>query len=187
MEVTDALYAAILARDSRFDGIYFIGIASTKIVCFPSCHSKIPRRENIHVFRSLDAARRAGFRPCKRCRPDSRWGQTPDAMLASRALSLLYEVFPTALPLHEAARRLHVSPRQLSRTLNRVWHMSWHARYDALWQERATDLLGDTSVTIRAVAERLQTRPSYFTRRFHKLVGQSPAQFRCNMSKGGIQ
>ena len=86
-EVSDELYGAMSARDPRFDGRYYVGIVSTGIVCFPSCRSRLPRRENVRVYASLADALRAGFRPCKRCRPDSPRRQSPDAEMANRALT----------------------------------------------------------------------------------------------------
>lgn len=178
MEASDALYQAVLRRERTFDGISFIGIKSTGVVCFPSCHSRIPRRENIVVFSRVEDALNAGFRPCKRCRPDSGEGQTPEVSLASRAEKLLFEFFPEPVSLNQAAERLHVSARQLSRTVRRVWQMSWHERQDMLWRERASCLLAKRKMTVGEVARTLRTTPSYFARRFVKLTGETPGAFR---------
>ncbi len=178
MEVSDALYQAVLLRNSTFDGIYFIGIKSTGIVCFPSCHSRTPKRENILVFSRVKDALRAGFRPCKRCRPDSGEDQTPDGSLASFAEKFLYESFPEQVSLAQAAERLHVSPRQLSRTVRRVWQMSWHERQDLVWRDRASRLLMNRRMSVADAARTLHTTPSYFTRRFLKLTGETPGSFR---------
>lgn len=62
--------AAVLSSDPAFDGQFFYAVKSTGIFCRPSCKSKNPKVENIDFFDTSDDAQRAGYRPCKRCRPD---------------------------------------------------------------------------------------------------------------------
>src|SRR5436190_735214 len=66
----DVFYQAMLARDCRFDGKFFIGVKTTGIYCRPICPAK-PRRENVEFFPSATAAEKSGYRPCLRCRPES--------------------------------------------------------------------------------------------------------------------
>ncbi len=63
-------YRALAAHDARFDGRFFVGVATTGIYCRPVCTARIPRRENCRFFVSAAAAEVAGFRPCLRCRPE---------------------------------------------------------------------------------------------------------------------
>lgn len=70
MEQDDAYYAAMLARDHRFDGKFFVGVKTTGIYCRPICPAR-PKRENVEFFHSHFEAERAGYRPCLRCRPES--------------------------------------------------------------------------------------------------------------------
>lgn len=62
--------AAVLNSDPAFDGQFFYAVKSTGIFCRPSCKSKAPKTENINFFDSSEDATEAGYRPCKRCRPD---------------------------------------------------------------------------------------------------------------------
>src|SRR4051812_23635551 len=66
----DIYYEAMLARDHRFDGKFFVGVKTTGIYCRPICPAK-PKRQNVEFFLSPLAAERAGYRPCLRCRPES--------------------------------------------------------------------------------------------------------------------
>lgn len=66
----DTMYRAMLARDHRFDGKFFIGVKTTGIYCRPICPAK-PKRENVEFFANHLLAERAGYRPCMRCRPES--------------------------------------------------------------------------------------------------------------------
>ena len=64
-------YQALKSRDSRFDGWFFAGVASTGVYCRPSCPAVMPRRENLRFFPTAAAAQAAGYRACKWCRPDA--------------------------------------------------------------------------------------------------------------------
>jgi AraC family transcriptional regulator of adaptative response / DNA-3-methyladenine glycosylase II len=77
MTDASALYSAYAARDARFDGIFFIGVTSTGIYCRPVCSAKTPRRANCRFFDSAEAAEKASFRPCLRCRPELAPGNAP--------------------------------------------------------------------------------------------------------------
>ena len=64
-------YRAVESGDNRFDGWIYLGVTSTGVYCRPSCPALTPKRSNMRFYRSSAAAQRAGFRACKRCRPDA--------------------------------------------------------------------------------------------------------------------
>ena len=68
---TDASrWAAVEQRDRAAAGEFFLAVKTTGIYCRPGCPARTPKRENVIFFESLDAALEAGFRACKRCKPD---------------------------------------------------------------------------------------------------------------------
>src|SRR5579859_4858273 len=68
---TDAgRWQAVIGRDRRADGTFYFSVATTGVYCRPSCGARQPRRENVVFHETTEAAEHAGFRPCKRCRPD---------------------------------------------------------------------------------------------------------------------
>jgi len=71
------LYSALTARDSRFDGLFFVGVTSTDVYCRPICPAKTPKQANCRFFDSPQQAEHAGFRPCLRCRPELAPGSAP--------------------------------------------------------------------------------------------------------------
>src|SRR5579863_9937635 len=85
-------YAAAVSKDARFDGVFFTAVTSTGIYCRPSCPAITPKRENMRFYRSAAAAQEAGFRACKRCRPDASPG-SPEwnirADVVGRAMRLI--------------------------------------------------------------------------------------------------
>ncbi|WP_436790743.1 AlkA N-terminal domain-containing protein [Yinghuangia sp. YIM S10712] len=119
-ETFAARYQAISSRDARFDGSFFTAVSSTGIYCRPSCPARTPRRENVTFFTTAAAAQAAGFRACKRCRPEAGPG-SPDwdvrADLVGRALRLIADGVVDEGGVSELARRLAVSERHLHRQM----------------------------------------------------------------------
>jgi AraC family transcriptional regulator of adaptative response / DNA-3-methyladenine glycosylase II len=72
-----ALYSALAARDPRFDGVFYVGVTSTGIYCRPICTARTPKAANCRFFASAEAAEKAHFRPCLRCRPELAPGNAP--------------------------------------------------------------------------------------------------------------
>ena len=116
----DACYRAVHSRDARFDGVFFIGVTSTGIYCRPSCPAMTPKRENVRFYRSAAEAQAAGFRACRRCRPDvapgsPEWNVRAD--LAGRAMRLIADGTVEREGVRGLAARLGYSERQVHRTL----------------------------------------------------------------------
>ncbi len=120
----DACYLALKARDARFDGRFFTGVTSTGIYCRPVCGVRTPKRENCRFFNHAANAESAGFRPCRRCRPELApnsvaWSiQDASSILTHQAARLLDEPEAwgeSALSVQSLAARLGVSDRHLRR------------------------------------------------------------------------
>lgn len=62
---------AVKNRDKSYDGKFFVAVKSTKIVCLPSCYSRIPLEKNMVFFDTLEEALENGYRPCKLCKPEN--------------------------------------------------------------------------------------------------------------------
>ena len=86
---TDAArWQAVIERDRRADGVFYYSVRTTGVYCRPSCAARLARRENVAFHASCDAAERAGFRACKRCRPNEPVG-TPHAAAIAEACRLI--------------------------------------------------------------------------------------------------
>lgn len=114
----DRLYQAILARDRRFDGRFFTGVVTTGIYCRPVCPVSPPKLRNMRFYPCAAAAEAAGFRPCKRCRPETAPG-TPawrgTSAVVSRALRLIEAGALDDGDGEALASRLGLGERQLRR------------------------------------------------------------------------
>ncbi len=117
---TETCYRAVCSRDARFDGWFFTAVTTTGIYCRPSCPATTPRRENVRFFPSAAAAQAAGFRACKRCRPDATPG-SPEwdlrADLVGRAMRLIADGVVDREGVSGLASRLGYSERHLHRQL----------------------------------------------------------------------
>jgi AraC family transcriptional regulator of adaptative response / DNA-3-methyladenine glycosylase II len=113
-------YRAVQSRDTRFDGWFFGAVTSTGIYCRPSCPARTPKPEHMRFFATAAAAQLAGFRACKRCRPDAspgspEWNQRAD--LVGRAMRLIADGVVDREGVAGLARQLHYSERHLHRQL----------------------------------------------------------------------
>ena len=92
IEDFERCYRAVQSKDPRFDGWFFTAVASTGIYCRPSCPAMTPKRTNVRFYATAAAAQLAGFRACKRCRPDAAPG-SPEwdtrADVVGRAMRLI--------------------------------------------------------------------------------------------------
>jgi AraC family transcriptional regulator of adaptative response / DNA-3-methyladenine glycosylase II len=113
-------YRAVQSRDTRFDGWFFGAVTSTGIYCRPSCPARTPKRANMRFYATAAAAQQAGYRACKRCRPDAspgspEWNQRAD--LVGRAMRLIADGVVDREGVAGLARRLNFSERHLHRQL----------------------------------------------------------------------
>ncbi|WP_370552579.1 DNA-3-methyladenine glycosylase 2 family protein [Conexibacter sp. CPCC 206217] len=113
-------YRAVSAKDGRFDGWFVTAVTSTGIYCRPSCPAVTPKRANVRFLPTAAAAQRAGFRACKRCRPDASPG-SPEwnvrADVVGRAVRLIADGSIDRDGVSGLARRLGFSERHLHRQL----------------------------------------------------------------------
>jgi AraC family transcriptional regulator of adaptative response / DNA-3-methyladenine glycosylase II len=157
LPVRGTCYRALQSRDSRFDGLLFVGVTSTGIYCRPVCPARTPKLENCRFFGSAAAAQEAGFRPCLRCRPETApdlasWRGTSNTV--SRALALITD---GALDRDDAsvealAERLGIGERHLRRLF--VQHLG--ASPIAVAQTRrvlfAKQLIHETKMSMTEIA-----------------------------------
>ncbi|MBW4719053.1 DNA-3-methyladenine glycosylase 2 [Saccharothrix obliqua] len=111
---------AVRSKDARFDGWFFTAVTTTRIYCRPSCPVTPPKAENMRFYASAAAAQQAGFRACKRCRPDASpgsplWNHRADAV--AKAMRLIADGVVDREGVPGLAARLGYSVRQVERQL----------------------------------------------------------------------
>jgi AraC family transcriptional regulator, regulatory protein of adaptative response / DNA-3-methyladenine glycosylase II len=120
-EDTERCIRAVQSKDARFDGWFFTAVNTTGIYCRPSCPATPPKPQNMRFFPSAAAAQQAGFRACKRCRPDAspgspQWNERAD--LVARAMRFIADGVVDAEGVAGLAARLGYSVRQIERQLS---------------------------------------------------------------------
>lgn len=151
----DGYYKAVLTHDSRFDGIFFVGVSSTKIYCRTVCTAKTPQAQNCTFFPSAAAAEKAGYRPCLRCRPELAPGKARvDAInrLASMIASRIEDGELVEKPLDELAMEMGISLRHLRRVVKSEFGVSPIELAQTQRLLFAKRLLTDTNLSITEIA-----------------------------------
>jgi len=116
----DRCYRAVQSRDARFDGVFYTAVRTTGIYCRPSCPARTPQPRNVQFFPSAAAAQDAGFRACRRCRPDTtpgspEWNVRADAV--ARGMRLIGDGVVEREGVDGLASRLGFSTRHVNRML----------------------------------------------------------------------
>lgn len=129
MQIDDATcYRALAARDSRFDGLFFVGVTSTGIYCRPICPARTPMERHCRFFANAPLAEREGFRPCLRCRPERAPGYAPVDAVGRTARAAAARIEAGALNdgggLDALARDLGLGARQLRRVVRQEFGVS---------------------------------------------------------------
>jgi AraC family transcriptional regulator of adaptative response/methylated-DNA-[protein]-cysteine methyltransferase len=177
---SDPRWAAIRARDRHADGTFWYSVRTTGVYCRPSCGARLPRPENVGFHASREAAERAGFRPCKRCRPDQ-------APLAERQAGRIAEIcrhiensesIPT---LAELARRAGMSPWHFHRLFKSVTGLTPHGYASAHRARRVRAGLGRGRSVTDAVYDAGFNSSGRFYETADRMLGMKPASYR----KGG--
>lgn len=148
-------YAALKAKDARFDGHFLVGVSSTGIYCRPICRAKLPKAENCTFYTTAAAAEKAGFRPCLLCRPELAPGTAPvDAgiALAHRAKGLLEENCRSGLSIEQLAGHLGCTDRHMRRVFSAAYNVTPVQYLQTCRLLLAKNLLTDTDLPVIDVA-----------------------------------
>lgn len=180
----DQRYAALVARDTRFDGTFFVAVTSTGIYCRPVCPARTPRRVNCRFYSTAALAEESGFRPCLRCRPESAPGLAPidqGALLARRALAALQAASATGGGIDEVAEQLDIGARQLRRIVRERCGVTPLALIRSQRLLLARRLLGETELSVTEVALASGfSSVRQFGDAFRERYGSTPTEFRRN-------
>lgn len=178
----DRWYAALQARDPRFDGVFFVGVSTTGIYCRPVCVARTPGRDRCTFFIDAAQAEAAGYRACFRCRPESAPGAAPvDARsrLVRAALARVDAGFLNDGSIDALAGALGVTDRHLRRVVADEVGASLVEIAQSRRLAMARRLLADSGLSVAAIAFASGFRS---VRRFNALFaqryGRAPTRWR---------
>lgn len=127
-----ALWTAVSTRDPAYDGLFVYAVGTTGVFCRPTCPSRRPKRENTCFFPAADQARAAGFRPCRRCRPEQASSNGPHVEAIAKvceAIAAAEDGIPTLAELSEIAG---LSPHHLQKVFKKATGLSPRKYAEAL-------------------------------------------------------
>lgn len=172
----DERWQSVLDRDARADGQFVFAVQTTGIFCRPSCRAKHALRKNVSFFADAEQAQAAGFRPCKRCRPDKDSAQQQRLDKIAHACQLLEQESP--LTLEALAQHVAMSPFHLHRLFKattgmtpKAWQQSWRAR-------RLRDALAKGAPVTQAILDAGFPDSSSYYRKADQALGMTARQFR---------
>ncbi len=171
-------WEAVIACDEQYDALFFYAVRSTGVFCRPSCKSRSPARRNILFFDTREEAMAAGFRPCKRCRPDL-LDFRPLEELAERTKKVIDDFLSQRDKLTAEMKNLGVTQNYLIATFRRKFGVTPLEYRNARLAESVQKMLADSDEPIISIAlnsgfESLSAFYSFFK----KQTGIAPNQYR---------
>jgi len=186
MNLNDSRWAAVVARDPKADGKFFYSVRTTGVYCRPSCGSRQAKRENVTFHASIAAAERAGFRPCKRCKPD----QAPLAAQHAATIAKICrriegaEKIPT---LSVLACEANLSPYHFHRLFKSITGLTPKAYAAAHRAERVRRELGRSRTVTAAIFDAGFNSGGRFYATSDALLGMTPTDYRAGGARAQIR
>ncbi len=182
----DEQWYAISNCDPLYDGQFVYAVKSTGVFCRPSCKSRVPNRDNVIVFVTVDAAMDAGFRACKRCRPDQ--FHTPVEELAQKTMKYIEAHYSEPLTLSVIAGNLHINQYHLHHIFKRMVDLT-PVEYVLQYRiSQARRLLTESQLSVTEVAMAVGfVNAAHFSTVFRKQIGVSPSTYRERYERNSVQ
>jgi AraC family transcriptional regulator of adaptative response/methylated-DNA-[protein]-cysteine methyltransferase len=182
----DERWAAVVRRDRRADGIFYYSVRTTGVYCRPGCAAREARRENVRFHATRQAAKAAGFRPCKRCRPDEPALAARHAVAVARACRLIEtaEEMPNLDALAEAAGMSRFHFHRIFTTTTGVTPKAYATAHRA---RRVRDELSRSDTVTDAIYGAGFNSNGRFYATSSKVLGMTPTDFRSGGAGASIR
>jgi AraC family transcriptional regulator, regulatory protein of adaptative response / DNA-3-methyladenine glycosylase II len=176
----DELLRRFYARDPAHNGAFVVGVLTTGIYCLPACRARSPRPENVRFFADEGAARAAGLRACKRCRPDDFYRRFDPERERARELAAAVRADPARFADTAAlARQAGLGATKLNALVRRQYHLTPADFLTGARVRRAQAALFEERVSVLdAAAAGGFESPSAFHENFRARTGMTPAAYR---------
>jgi methylphosphotriester-DNA--protein-cysteine methyltransferase len=169
------MFDAMKRRDTRYDGVFFVGVKTTKIYCLPSCKAKLPLQKNVVFFLDEKAAATCDYRSCMRCKPDL----FPDAgpLWMAECLKFLHENTNKRVLDSDLAEMAGVEVSTLRRSFRAALHKTPASYHREMRLERAAISLAGSKPVLQVSEEIGFESLSGFVDAFRKKFGVSPGSY----------
>jgi len=181
-----ARWAAVLRRDRRAEGAFFYSVSTTGVYCRPGCASRRPRRENVRFHPSREAAERAGFRPCRRCRPTQPALAEQHAVAVAKACRLIEaaEDAPSLAALAESSGMSRFHFHRIFKTVTGVTPKAYAAAHRT---RRVRQALRDSDTVTDAIYGAGFNSNGRFYATSTQVLGMTPTRFRAGGAGAAIR
>lgn len=178
----DSRWEAVVARDGTADGTFFYSVATTGVYCRPSCAARQPRPENVSFYTTAAEAERAGFRPCKRCKPNE--ARLPEQQAEKiAAICRFIEQSEVPLSLEQLADKAGLSVYHFHRMFKATTGVTPH-QYEAEHRaKRVRSQLNKSNSVTDAIYEAGYNSNGRFYEESNQMLGMTPTRYRA----GGAQ
>ena len=174
----DDRWHAVEARDKGHDGTFVYGVRSTGVYCRPSCASRLPRYDQVVFFPVPELAEQAGFRPCKRCRPNLHPAPDPQLQIVRRICQQLESASEERATLASLGRSAGMNPYHLQKLFKRIVGITPHQYTDAHRLGTLKDRLKDGWTVTDALYDAGYGSSSRLYEKSSAQLGMTPATYR---------
>ena len=167
----DEYYQALVERNSKYIGIFYACVKTTSVFCISTCRARKPKQENVIYYSTFKEALKAGFRPCKICRPTENANEAPPSV--KEAIKLVKD-HPKEKISDEWLRRDSISPDLVRRWFKKNYGITFHAFQRMYRINNAYKELKDGKKTTDTAYDQGYESLSGFGYTFKKVIGKSP-------------
>ncbi len=174
----DEMWKAVVDCNKDYDGKFYYSVKTVGGYCRPSCKSRTPLRKNVVYFETQEDAEKAGFRPCKRCRPDL-LDYAPMRELAQQTKVLIDDYYNERDRLAAEMKKLGISPNHLAVIFKQQYGVAPSQYLNKTRADYAKKMLAETDISITDIAGEIgfDTLPSFY-RFFKTQTGITPKEYR---------
>lgn len=182
----DARWAIVVARDAQADGKFYYSVETTGVYCRPSCAARLARPENVRFHATAEEAVDAGFRPCKRCRPDEASLTEQHAAKIAEACRFIGE--SEELPnLEQLASHVGLSPYHFHRIFKALTGLTPKNYAAAHRAQRVRSMLYKSSTVTEAIYDAGYNSNGRFYETSNEVLGMTPSSYRAGGASAEIR
>ncbi|MDP4549643.1 Ada metal-binding domain-containing protein [Alkalihalobacillus macyae] len=178
----DEMWGKVIDCDHKYDGVFFTAVKTTKIYCRPSCRSRKPKKINVDFYYDIQQVEQAGFRACKRCRPEV--DHSPHTELVRNVIAFLINHYKQKLVLQDISNHVGVSPFYLERLFKQETLETPRTYLEKIRIDKAAFLLCSTNRPNLEICYEVGFQSSSnFYKSFRRLKNCSPSEYRMLVKK----
>ena len=183
---SDPRWALVERRDSKSDGVFYYSVRTTGVYCRPSCAARLARPENVQFHATCADAERAGFRPCKRCKPNEPPAAEQQAAKIAGVCRLIEKSDETP-GLEQLAKHAGLSTYHFHRVFKAITGLTPKAYAAAHRTERVRRKLGKSDTVTEAIYDAGYNSNGRFYDTSNEILGMTPSSYRAGGASAEIR